>query len=67
MQQYLNIAGHTLNDLYSAVNFPDSPDRYSVNPSFQSELVRYDCLSVGLCVSSQSLYVQLLVCNGIMT
>ena len=31
-----------LTDLYSASSFPDSPDRYSVNPSFQSEeAVRY--------------------------
>lgn len=52
LQQYLNITGSDLTDLYSAVKFPDSPDRYSVNPSFQSELpVRCGCLFVGLLFS----------------
>ena len=56
MQQYLNIRGSTLTSLYSAPTFPDSPDRYSVNPSFQSEYPMRSvyctsvCLSVYLCV-----------------
>ena len=52
VQRYLNIPGSNLNDLYSNGKFPDSPDRYSVNPSFQSEIVRCDCLFVGLFVCS---------------
>lgn len=37
LQRYLNIWGADLTYLYSATKFPDSPDSYSVYPSFQSK------------------------------
>lgn len=52
LQRYLNIGGNNLDDLFSDTEFPDNPDYYSVNPSFQSEFVRCGCLSIGLSVHS---------------
>ena len=48
LHQYYSIGGPHLSDLYSAAKFPDSPDYYSVNPSFQPDFTRYESLSVDL-------------------
>ena len=36
IEQYLNIAGGSVNDLYSSPKYPGSPDYFGVFPSFES-------------------------------